>query len=151
MSCLKGVRNSIGYVDLPDAVGAGLLPRVAAIGRSQVVRVRGRSVRKTVFVLPSTASVNAAGKLAPGQLKPDLTVDFSASPVPGAYPITTTTWALTYSDYAKAGKAGSLADVRRLLTYVFGAAAQSELAGLGYAPLPAPVLRAAGAQLAKLE
>jgi ABC-type phosphate transport system substrate-binding protein len=103
-----------------------------------------------VYVAPSTASVSAAGKLAPRQVKPDLTIDFSASPVPGAYPITTTTWVLTYSDYPKAGKAGSLADVRRLLTYVYSPAAQTQLAGLGYAPVPAGVLRAATAQMARV-
>jgi phosphate transport system substrate-binding protein len=150
VSCLDGVANSIGYVDLPDAAGAGLLPKVAAIGRSQVVQARGRTVRKTVFVLPSSASVSAAGRLAAGALKPDLTLDLSASPAPGAYPLATTTWALTYSDYAKAGKSGSLGDLRRFLTYVYGAAAQSRLAGLGYAPLPPQVLSAGRAQLSKL-
>jgi len=150
VSCLKGVSDSIGYVDLSDAAGAGLLPKVAAIGRSQVVRVRGRAVRTTVFVLPSTASVSAAGRIAAGALKPDLTIDLSASPAPGAYPLATTTWALTYSDYGKAGKAGSLGDLRRFLTYVYGRGAQSQLAALGYAPLPPQVLSAGRAQLTKL-
>jgi ABC-type phosphate transport system substrate-binding protein len=103
-----------------------------------------------VYVVPSTASVSAAGRISPRQVAPDLTIDFSASPVPGAYPITTTTWVLTYSDYTKAGKAGSLAGVRSLLTYVYSPAAQAQLAGLGYAPLPAQVLRAAAAQMARL-
>jgi phosphate transport system substrate-binding protein len=151
VSCVQNVRNSIGYVDLADAVGSGLMPRVAAIGRTQRVRVRGRPRRKTVYVLPSTASVSAAGKIAPQRIKPDLTIDFSASPIPGAYPITTTTWVLTYSDYSRAGKGGSLGDVRRLLTYIYGPAAQGELGGLGYAPLPAQVLRAASAQLARIQ
>ena len=46
VNCLKNVKNSIGYVDLPDAAAAGLMPRAAAIGRARVVRIRGRSIRK---------------------------------------------------------------------------------------------------------
>jgi phosphate transport system substrate-binding protein len=150
-NCVKSNSNSIGYVDLADAINAGLAAKVSAIGRQQVVKVGKRSVRKTVYLLPSAKTVSAAGNIAPGKIKPDLTIDFSASPVPNAYPITTTTWILTYANYGQAGKGGSESGVKSFLNYVYSAPAQSKLPSLGFAPLPAAVIGKARAQLAKVK
>lgn len=148
-NCVKSNQNAIGYVDLGDALNAGLGGNITSIGKSQVVKKGKKRVRKTVFVRPSVASIQAAGNLK--SIKPDLTIDFSASPAAGAYPIVSTTWILAYSDYRAAGKSGSLADVKSFLSYAYGKAAQDKLSSLGFAPLPAPVLKAAKAQLTKLK
>jgi phosphate transport system substrate-binding protein len=148
-SCVKNNQNSVGYVDLGDALNAGLAGNITSIGKTQVVRKGKKKVRKTVFIRPTIASIQAAGQLK--RLKPDLTIDFSASPNPGAYPIAITTWILAYSDYAAAGKSGSLADVKSFLNYAYANAAQSKLSSLGFAPLPTNVLAAAKKQLTKLK
>jgi phosphate transport system substrate-binding protein len=150
-NCVKSNSNSIGYVDLADALNAGLSGKISAIGRQQVVKVKKKLVRKTVYLLPSAATVSAAGKIPASKIKADLTNDFSASPIPNAYPITTTTWVLTYANYGQAGKGGALGDVKRFLTYAYSAPAQSKLPSLGFAPLPAGVVTAAKAQLGKVK
>jgi len=149
-NCVKTNSNSIGYVDLADALNAGLASKVSAIGRIATVKVKKKLVRKTIYLLPSSATISAAGKIAPAKIKPDLTIDFSASPLPGAYPITTTTWILTYANYGQAGKGGSVGDVKSFLNYVYSAGAQDKLPSMGYAPLPAPVVAAAKKQLGKV-
>lgn len=152
-NCVKSNPNSVGYVDLGDAINAGLGSNITSIGKSEVVTVKvgkkKKTVRKTVYIRPSTASILAAGNLK--TLKPDLTIDFSASPNKGAYPITITTWVLAYSDYTAAGRKDSLADVKTFLNYAYSKPAQDKLTPLGFAPLPANVLAAGKAQLAKLK
>jgi phosphate transport system substrate-binding protein len=149
-NCVKTNSNSIGYVDLADALNAGLASKVSAIGRIATVKVKKKVVRKTIYLLPSSATISAAGKISPAKIKPDLTIDFSASPLPGAYPITTTTWILTYTNYGQAGKGGSVGDVKNFLNYIYSAGAQAKLPSMGYAPLPAPVVAAAKKQLSKV-
>jgi phosphate transport system substrate-binding protein len=142
-NCIRSNSNSIGYVDLADAINAGLQDKLAAIGKSQVVKKK----RQTVFVLPSVKSISAAGDLK--TLKPNLLVDPSASPAPGAYPIVITTWIVTYGNYGAAGKDG--AGVKKLLGYVYSKPAQDKLSTLGFAPLPANLLKAAKGQIAKIK
>ncbi|MDX6645876.1 MAG: phosphate transport system substrate-binding protein [Miltoncostaeaceae bacterium] len=149
-NCVKSNTNSIGYVDLADAINAALNGKVSAIGRQQVVKVKKKLVRKTVYLLPSASTISAAGKIPASKIKPDLTIDFSASPIPGAYPITTTTWVLTYANYGQAGKGGAVGDVKNFLNYVYSAPAQAKLPSLGFAALPAGVITAAKAQLKKV-
>jgi len=143
-NCVKSNPNSIGYVDLGDALNAGLATNVTSIGRSDVIRGK----RRTRYIRPSVQSISAAGNLK--TLKSDLTIDFSASPAVGAYPIVITTWILAYSDYSAAGRTGSLPDVKAFLNYAYGSAAQGKLPSIGFAPLPKPVVNAAKKQLALL-
>lgn len=142
-NCITSNQNSIGYVDLADATNAGLSKQLAAIGRSQTVKGK----RKTVFLLPNLKSISAAGDIK--SFPASLLVDPSASPVPGAYPIVITTWIVAYGDYGAAGK--DLAGVKQLLNYVYGSAAQGKLASLGYAPLPAALVSRAKKQIATLK
>ena len=153
-ACVKANRNSIGYVDISDARDAGLTPFFSKIGKSEVVKVRqknGRTkkVRKTVFILPSRGSAQKAGNLK--KIKPDLTVSLTASPAKGAYPITITTWIVTYNNYSAAGKAGSLAGVKRVLGYAYATSTQKSLVSLRFTPLSAPLLAAGKAQIKKLK
>jgi phosphate transport system substrate-binding protein len=144
-NCVKNNPNSIGYVDLGDAQSSGLGPNVTSIGRSDIIKGK----RLTRYIRPSAASISAAGNVS--SIKPDLTIDFSASPAVGAYPIVITTWILAYSDYGAAGRAGSLPEVKQFLDYAYSSAAQTKLPPLGFAPLPKPIVDAAKRQLATLK
>ena len=152
--CVKNTPNSLGYVDVPDAVEAGLAPEIAAIGRDRIRttrtrvggRVRVRRTRVTTYVLPGARSISAAAESR--RIPPSLLVDVSDSPTPGAYPIAITTWVVAYGNYTAAGK--DLSGVKRVLGYFYSPAAQRELVNLGYAPLPAGLRAAAVAQIAKL-
>jgi len=128
--CVTTNPNSIGYVDLAAAQQAGIADKAAAIG------TEGN------FVSPTTESVSKAGDV--GTIPDNLVVDVINSSVPGAYPITATTWAL-----AKDGAKDNAA-VKKAIAYFLGSAAQGQLAALGYSPLPAALNEAATKQLAKL-
>ncbi|MCU0308656.1 MAG: phosphate ABC transporter substrate-binding protein PstS [Thermoleophilia bacterium] len=143
-NCVKSNQNSIGYVDLGDVIASGLTKNVVAVGQSRVIKGK----RKVEYVLPSVKTISTAGNIR--TVRPDLAIDVSASPTPGAYPIVGTTWILAYSNYTQAGKGPQLAEVRQFLTYAYSPAAQNRLAGLGFAPLPNPVLQAARRNLATL-
>jgi hypothetical protein len=94
-----------------------------------------------VFILPSPTSIAKAGDLK--TIKPSLDIDLSNSPAPGAYPITITTWVLAVPGRPKNN------EVRDVLGYFYGAKAQGQLVGMGFAPLPgklkAAAIRAAAA------
>ncbi len=142
-NCVKNTPNSIGYVDLADSIRAGLQTNVTAIGKSEVVKqkvrrggkTRTRTVRRTVYVLPSSRTISAAGNVK--TIKPTLDIDFSASSAPGAYPIVITTWVL-----AVPGRPGN-PGVKNVLNYFYSRAAQAQLPSLGFAPLPAKLRTAA--------
>ncbi len=153
VGCVHSQTNSIGYVDLRDAVQDGMGGRISAIGQTRAGakrtpspgRVAARS--QAIYVRPNSTSIAAAGNLT--RVPPSLLVDLSNSMAPGAYPITIATWIVAYGDYVKAGK--DLPGVRAWLDYVYSDRAQGQLADLGYARLPPPLLSAARAQMAKLK
>lgn len=134
-NCVKSTPNSIGYVDLADSIRAGLQSNVTAIGKSEIVKQGKKTVRKTVYVLPSPKSISAAGDVK--TIKPTLDIDLSNSPAAGAYPITITTWVL-----AVPGRPQN-AEVKNVLGYFYGNTAQGQLVGLGFAPLPGKLRAAA--------
>ena len=149
-ACVKSNKNSVGYVDISDARDAGLTPFFAKIGKSETVKKNGKRVRVTRYILPSIGSGAKAGNLK--TIKPDLTVSLTASPARGAYPITTTTWILAYSNYAAAGKSStSREDVKKVLNFVYSRAAQAQLATLRFAPLSPALLAAGKAQIKKIK
>lgn len=139
-NCVKSTQNSIGYVDLADALRAGLGSNVAAIGASRVVKVGKRTKRVTQYVLPTPKTISAAGDIPAAKIKKDLTVDFSASPVPGSYPIVITTWLVGSSNSKNKGQVG---DAQRVANFFLASGQQAKLTSFGFAPLPAGVLAAA--------
>lgn len=155
-TCVNQNSGSIGYVDLGDARAAGLGPRLAAVGKSEVIkvkrRVRGKlrtvTVRRLAFSPPSVAAIQRA---APKSIPADMVFDLTLSKEKAAYPIVATSYVLGYTNYAAAGKAASLAGVKATLNYFYSAGAQSKLSALGFAPLAPNMLAAAKAQLAKLK
>lgn len=159
VNCVKSTSGSVGYVDLGDARNAGLSRNVAAIGKSEVikvpVKVNGKTKlvakRRLVFSVPSVDAIQRAGNIDAASIPKNLVVDMSLSPAKSAYPIVTTTWVLAYSDYTAAGKAGSLAGVKSVLDYFYSSAAQAQLAANSFAALPVPLLNAAKAQMKLLK
>ena len=106
-------------------------------------------MKTTRYILPSPGSASKAGNLK--TVKPDLTVSLTASPAPGAYPITTTTWILAYSDHAKAGKPSASRDaVKKVLQYVYSPTAQDGLATLRFSKLSTPLLERRQGEIAKI-
>lgn len=129
-SCVKGNDNSIGYVDLSDARAAGIADKAAAVGMDGV------------FVLPTTASISAAGAVT--SVPKNLVVDVTGSTAKGAYPITAVTYVLAVTGRDNAA-------TKKAFTYFLGAKAQGQLAGMGFAPLPAALATASTAQLSQLK
>jgi len=123
-NCIKSNSNSIGYVDLGDAMRAGLT--------SNVVAIQG-NYKKAPFIIPSTKSIQAAGTPTKGQTAKikagDLKIDLTASPNKGAYPITTTTFILV-----RAGRPDN-GNVAKVLSYFLSPGAQAKLPALGFVPL----------------
>lgn len=149
-ACVKANKNSVGYVDISDARDAGLTPFFSRIGKTETVKKKGKRVKVVKYILPSIGSGAKAGNLK--TVKPDLTVSLTASPAAGAYPITTTTWILAYSNYAAAGKSTASRDsVKKVLNYVYSSAAQGGLKDLRFAPLSPALLAAGKAQIAKIK
>ncbi|MGA0067877.1 MAG: phosphate ABC transporter substrate-binding protein PstS [Miltoncostaeaceae bacterium] len=128
--CVANTPNSIGYVDFGDAIRAGLQSKIAKVGK-----------KGGPYVGPSTSAIVKAGEGKASTIKPDLTVDFSASPNKGAYPIVATTWALVVP--GRPTNAGALQAIK----YFLSPAAQKVLPGLGFAPLPAGLWTLANKQL----
>jgi phosphate transport system substrate-binding protein len=143
LQCVKSNTNSIGYADLADVISAGDQNLLAAI----------KSPSGT-YVTPTSAAVSAAGTTATVSQPIDakaLQASLLNSSATGAYPITITSFVLAYSNYQQAGKASSLAPTKSFLNYAYGATAQDQLSGLGYAKLPSTILDAAKTQMGTLK
>lgn len=146
-TCVDSTPGAISFIDRADAIKQGDLLDVVAVGKRERVTSRTRSGKKTTvtryaYVTPTDANMAAAGRGAAARAKGDLTVDLVNSPVRGAYPITVATWVAVRTDRPMP------AATRATLRYFLSARAQSSLRGLGYAPLPADLLRQARRQLA---
>ena len=150
--CVNDNKNSIGYVDLGDAARAGLLPKIAAVGKREALKVsrngKTTTIRRIAFVVPTIKSISQSGNVK--KLKADLTQDFSNSSAPGAYPITITSWLLAYSNFTTAGKGGSFEVAQQFIKYMYTEAAQQRLIPLGFSPLPESVRAAGLKQLTKM-
>lgn len=144
-NCVKNNDNSIGYVDLGDSMRAGLTTGVIAVGHRVVIKGKGRV---TQYVLPSTKSIQLGGTPTAAQIAKikagDLKIDLTASPNPGAYPITTTTFVLVRAGMPNNGA------VSQVLSYFLGKTAQSKLESLGFVALSGQLRTGANKALANL-
>jgi phosphate transport system substrate-binding protein len=98
------------------------------------------------YVQPSIESITAATTDVMGSLPEDLRYSLTDPPGAGAWPVTGTTWALVYKK-APAGpeRSATVAFFRWILHD-----GQRFCAGLGYAPLPAELVRRADAKVDSL-
>ncbi len=147
-SCVSGTENAIGYVDLGDAMRSGLLTNMVAVGHNRVYKVGKKTVRGMQYVLPSIKTIQLGGTPTAAQNAKikvgDLKIDLTASPNPGAYPITTTTFILV-----RAGMPDN-ANVSKVLSYFLSPTAQSKLTSLGFVPLSGSLRTGANKALSNL-
>src|SRR6185503_5932507 len=125
--------GSIGYVELIYALQA-------KISYGSVQNMAGD------FVMASEQSVTAAAAAAAGQMPADFRVSITNAPGKGAYPISSFTWLLLYEN--PKDKAQSKAMVEFMKWALTDG--QKQAAALGYAPLPAEVVKMELAALAKV-
>jgi phosphate transport system substrate-binding protein len=126
--------GSVGYVELVYA-----LQNKIAYGSVQ--NMAGE------FTKANVESVTAAAGAAAGKMPPDFRVSITNAPGKGVYPISSFTWILLYEN----PKDKMLA--KAMLDYVKWALTDGQkfAAGLGYAPLPAEVVKLEMAALAKIK
>lgn len=129
-----------------EGVAASLLQTKGSLGYVEAAYVRGPlqaaaiANRSGTYTRPDASSASQA--LATINLGADLT---GGDPNPSAgYPIVTFTWVLLY----KNGNGTKLPALQRTLSYALSNAAQQQAPGLGYIPLPAPVVTKVKAALA---
>ncbi len=128
---LKQTDGSIGYVAYDYAVANNL--GVAAV-----------KAPDGSYTAPSVDSISAAG----GGLHLPIAADTNVlnSSAPGAYPLTTTTYAFVYTNQTNKDQAQTLVDF-----FTWGLTkGQAEVSQLNYAPLPDSVAQAALAELSKI-
>jgi phosphate transport system substrate-binding protein len=128
---VKSTTGAIGYVDYSDAKAAGLV-------FASLKNAAGS------FVAPSTESATAA--LEGATLAADLTYNPLNAPGAKAYPITAPTYILVYTAQPDAAVKAAL---KGLLGYIYGDG-QKLATTVDFAPLPAAILTAAKAQIAKI-
>ena len=126
--------GSIGYVELIYALQN-------KISYGSVQNMAGE------FVKSSVASVTAAAAAAVKQMPADFRVSITNAPGTGVYPIASFTWLLLYESPKDKAQAKTMVDfVKWALTD-----GQKFCSDLGYAPLPAEVVKMEMASLAKIK
>ena len=131
---VKQTPGAIGYVELIYA-----LQNSIALG--QVQNANGK------FVKASLESVTAAAAGAAAKMPADFRVSITNAPGDAAYPISSFTWLLLYENPKDKATAHTM---NEFMKWALGDG-QKLCAGLGYAPLPANVVKLELAQLAKIK
>jgi phosphate transport system substrate-binding protein len=130
-SLVKTTDGAIGYVDLADAVNAGLKT-------ASVKNIAGK------FIDPTLDGASAA--LAGATIKADLTYDPLNASGDAAYPITSPTWIIVYKKQTDATIAAAL---KGWLNFIL-TDAQGFAKTVGYAPLPSALAQKAIDQLSQI-
>src|SRR5262249_6435571 len=99
------------------------------------------------FVKASVASVTAAASAAAGQMPPDFRVSITNAPGKGVYPISSFTWLLLYESPKDKAQSKVMVD---FVKWALGDG-QKFAPDLGYAPLPANVVKLELDALAKIK
>lgn len=146
-TCVDGTPGAISFIDRADAIKQGDMLDVVAVGKRERMTRRARNGRRVTiteyaYTTPTGATMDIAARHAAARATGDLTVDLVNSAAKGAYPITVATWVAVRADRPMP------VATRTTLRHFLSARAQASLPGLGYAPLPADLMRRARAQLA---
>jgi phosphate transport system substrate-binding protein len=131
---VKQTPGALGYVELVYA-----LQNKIAYG--SVLNAAGESVKATVD------AVTAAAAAAATQMPADFRVSITNAPGKGVYPISSFTWILLYENAKDKGQAKAMVDFMKWAL----ADGQKYCADLGYAPLPAAVVKLEMDALAKIK
>jgi phosphate transport system substrate-binding protein len=126
--------GSIGYVELIYALQN-------KIGFGVVQNAAGEFVKASVEAVTAAASASAA------KMPPDFRVSITNAPGKGAYPIASFTWILLYESPKDKAQGKVMVDFMKWAL----ADGQKYCADLGYAPLPANVVKLEMAALAKIK
>ena len=131
---VKQTAGAIGYVEV-------IYARRNAIAQGQVQNAEGE------FVSPSIEAISAAGHAAIGSMPRDLRVSITNAPGRGVYPISSFTWILLYES------SGDRMRSARMVEFLRWALADGQRLApdLGYAPLPADVVKLANAVLNRIK
>lgn len=135
-AAVKQTQGAVGYVEEAYALQAGFT----------TADVKNKSGR---YISPTLATTSAAGQ----NISVPSDLGFSAinSPNPAAYPIVSQTFIDVHQDVCKGGMSqGNAKALMSFLVYALGDG-QNVAKQLFYAPLPAPLLAKAKAQLGKLQ
>ena len=124
---VKQTPGAIGYVELIYALQ----------NKMDYAKIRNK---KGAFILPSIASVSAAGNV---NLPPDAKIFITDTDAPDGYPLSGFTWALIYKEQSYSGR--SAARAKALLTLLWWNIHQGQqyTAPLNYAPLSKQALATA--------
>jgi phosphate transport system substrate-binding protein len=131
-AALSQTDGSIGYISFDFAVASNL--SVATVQRDD-----GQ------WVAPSVDSISKAGGGLKFPIKPDTNI--LNSPTAGAYPISSTTYLLVYTDQKSQEKGQTLVD---FLTWGL-TTGQGDLSKLNYSPLPSKIAKGALEQLGQIQ
>jgi phosphate transport system substrate-binding protein len=131
---VKQTPGAIGYVELIYALQNSL-------ASGPVQNAAGKFVKATL------ESVTAAAASAAANMPPDFRVSITNAAAADAYPIASFTWLLLYENPKDKAIAKTMND---FVKWALGDG-QKLCAGLGYAPLPANVVKLELAQLAKIQ
>jgi phosphate transport system substrate-binding protein len=136
-AAVKQTAGSIGYVEQAYALQNNFT----------FASVRNAAGRYVAPTLDSTSAA-ANGIAVPADLR--LTVGGSRDP--GAYPIVSQTFVITYRDLCRAGvKDAAARGVVKFLQYGLGSTGQGALRQLSYAPMPSAINQRAVAEIATLQ
>jgi len=128
---VKDTDGAVGYVDFSDANASDLT--FASIKNSS-----GK------FITPNLVSAEAAAQGA--TVNADLTFDPINATGPAAYPITSPTWIIVYTDQSDANKGAA---IKGFLSFIYGDG-QKLASQVDYARLPKAMLKQAKAQVNKI-
>ena len=135
-AAVKQTTGGVGYVEQAYALQNGFT-------YASVKNAAG------TYIAPTLTSTSDAGTGI--KVPPDLRFSAINAKDPAAYPIAGQTFLIVYRDMCKAGLSQSVASgIKKLVTYALGPSGQATVKKLFYAPLPAPIDKAATAKLATL-
>jgi phosphate transport system substrate-binding protein len=130
---VKQTAGAIGYVEVIYATRNG-------IAQGQVQNAEGE------FMSPSIAAISAAANAAIARMPKDLRVSITNAPGKGVYPISSFTWILLYESV------GDRTQRSRMVEFMRWALSDGQrlAPSLGYAPLPAEIVKLETALLARV-
>lgn len=135
-AAVKQTEGAIGYVEQAYALQNGFT----------FANVKNKSGS---YIEPTLASVTASGDGI--DVPADLRINVIDSPNPAAYPISSQTFAIVYSDLCKAGLAKTkAAGMQKFLNYLLDAG-QDTIKKLSYAPIPSGLVTKGKAAVAALQ
>ncbi len=129
---VKSTSGAIGYVDYSDAKASGL---------------HFASVKNAAGVAQAPSLAGASAAIATATINPDLTYDPINAPGPDAYPITSPTWIVIYTQQSDQAKGQAL---KGFLNFILTTGQKDIATQDDFAPLSPQLQQKAQAQLSQI-